>query len=220
MNGELNPARDGSLSTGRVLDDAAALFEATGIESRAKRVGDLAPDAILMDAQDKPVRLADLWKQAPLVLVFFRGGWCSYCNVHLRRWQQHLGELMQLGANLIAISPQSPENTEWTSSGNGLEYRLLSDSELTAANGFDIAFTLPAELIDLYASVGTNVPILNGNGQWVLPVPATYVIDQAGRIRYAHVEADYRRRAEPDHVISAVQAIVQSHDAGVFDPRG
>jgi peroxiredoxin len=194
---------------GRELDDAAAIFRATGIEQRAKRVGELAPDVTLHAADGELVRLSSLWRRGPVVLVFFRGGWCTYCNEHLRLWQMHLAELNALGATLVAVSPQSGENIHWTAGGNALDYQLLSDSSLAAANGFNIAFTLPAELIDLYASVGTNVPVLNGNGLWVLPVPATYVIDRQGRIMYAHVEADYRDRAQPRDVIAAVKTLAR-----------
>ena len=196
-----------------MVDDAAAIFKATGIEERAKRRGDAAPDVTLPDALGKPVRLSDVWTKGPLVVIFYRGGWCSYCNLQLRAWQQHMGELSRLGATLLAISPQTPENSMSTAEENELAYPVLSDSSLDAANGFNIALTLPPELIDLYASVGTQVPILNGNGQWVLPVPATYVIDQDGQIQFAHVEADYRERAEPTDVIAAIERIARAQPA-------
>ena len=187
------------------LSDTAAILQATGVCERARRAGDLAPDVTLADASGAPVKLSDLWRGGPLVVIFYRGGWCSYCNLQLHAWQQHANELKRLGAALVAISPQTPDHSMDTIERNALAYTVLSDSKLDAANGFGIAFTLPPELIDLYASAGTDIPVLNGNAQWVLPIPATYVIDPTGRIRFAHVELDYRERIEPHSVIAIIE---------------
>ena len=187
------------------ISDTAAILQATGVCERARRVGDLAPDVTLADASGAPVKLSDLWRGGPLVVIFYRGGWCSYCNLQLHAWQQHASELKRLGAALVAISPQTPDHSMDTIERNALAYTVLSDSKLDAANGFGIAFTLPPERIDLYASAGTDIPVLNGNAQWVLPIPATYVIDPTGRIRFAHVELDYRERIEPHSVIAIIE---------------
>jgi peroxiredoxin len=128
----------------------------------------------------------------------------------LRAWQAHIAELMSLGATLVAISPQTPDNSLSTAEKNALAFAVLSDSELIAAHAFGIAFTLAPELVDLYGSVGNNLPEINGNGQWVLPVPATFVIDQRRVIRFAHVEADYRERAEPADVLAVIRSIGSS----------
>jgi peroxiredoxin len=189
------------------MESATASLKATGIESRARHNGDAAPDATLPDALGNPVRLPDLWKRGPLVVIFYRGGWCPYCNLELRAWQQRLGDLQRIGASLVAISPQTPDNSMSTAEKNALAYPVLSDSNLEAAHGFNIAFTLPPELIDLYGSLGNDLPVFNGNGQWVLPVPATFVIDTEGRIRFAHIEADYRERAEPADVITFIESL-------------
>lgn len=187
------------------VSDTAAILRATGVCERAKREGDLAPDVNLPDASGAPVKLSDLWHGGPLVVIFYRGGWCSYCNLQLHAWQQHASELKRLGAALVAISPQTPDHSLDTIERNALAYTVLSDSGLDAANGFGIAFTLPPELIDLYASAGTDIPVLNGNAQWVLPIPATYVIDRTGKIRFAHVEMDYRERIDPLSVIAIIE---------------
>jgi peroxiredoxin len=187
------------------ISDAADILRAMGVCERAKRAGDMAPDVSLRYASGAPVKLPDLWQSGPLVVIFYRGGWCSYCNLQLHAWQQHAGELKRLGAALVAISPQTPDHSLDTIESNALAYTVLSDSSLDAANGFGIAFTLPPELIDLYASAGTDIPVLNGNAQWVLPIPATYVIDRTGKIRFAHVEMDYRERIDPQSVIAIVE---------------
>jgi peroxiredoxin len=187
-----------------MMEAATADLRATGIEARALKVGTTAPDATLPDALNKSVQLSALWQQGPLVLIFYRGGWCPYCNLELRAWQQQLSSLQNLGAQLVAVSPQTPDNSLSTAEKNELAFPVLSDSALQAASAFGVAFEMPPELIELYSQVGNNLPVLNGNGQWVLPIPATYVIDRDGRIAYAHVEADYRERAEPADVLAAV----------------
>jgi peroxiredoxin len=186
----------------------ARLKDAGGIESRALRESDLVPDIALPDASGRRVRLRDLWRTGPLVLVFYRGAWCPYCNLQLRAWQQQSDELQKYGATLVAISPQTPDYSTSTAQKNGLAFTVLSDSMLEAAEAFKIAFTLPPELIDLYGRLGNDLPVLNGNGQWTLPMTATYLIDTRGQIVYAHIDADYRERAEPRAVLARLKPAV------------
>ncbi len=193
-----------------MMEAATANLQASGIEQRALQVGDAAPWLTLPNALGVPVALELLWRHGPLVLVFYRGGWCPYCNLELRAWQQHLPTLTHLGAQLVAVSPQTPDNSLSTAEKNELAFPVLSDSDLQAATAFGVAFELPPELIELYSRVGNDLPVLNGNGRWILPLPATYVIDHDGRIAYAHIEADYRERAEPSDVLAA---IAQAQDA-------
>lgn len=190
-----------------MMEAATAQLKSTGIESTALKVGDRAPSLSLPDAKGEQVSLKQLLQQGPVVAIFYRGAWCPYCNLELRAWQAHLAELKGLGASLVAISPQTPDHSLSTAEKNALAFPVLSDSDLAAAHGFGIAFTLPPELVELYGSVGNKLPELNGNGQWVLPVPATFVIDTSGVIAFAHVEADYRERAEPDDVLAVIRAM-------------
>ena len=122
--------------------------------------------------------------------------------MELRAWQHLLPELEAIGAQLIAISPQLPDSSLSTQEKNALAYPVLSDSSLAAATAFGVAFQMPPELVELYSKSGNDLPTINGNGQWVLPVPATFVFDSAGRVSYRHVEADYRLRAEPAQVLA------------------
>lgn len=186
------------------FEAATAELRSSGIEQRARRAGDSAPDLTLPDGLGRPVRLAELWQRGPLVLVFYRGGWCPYCNLALRVWQRQLDALAARGASLAAISPQTPDASLSTAEKNVLAFPVLSDSSLAAAEAFGIAFTLPPALVALYRAAGTELPQLNGNGQWALPLPATYVVGRDGRIVFAHIEADYRERAEPAAVLAAV----------------
>jgi len=118
-----------------------------------------------------------------------------------------------MGSQLVAVSPQTPDNSLSTAQKNELAYPVLSDSELQASEAFGVAFELPPQLIELYGRVGNDLPVLNGNGRWVLPVPATYVIDRHGRVAFAHIEADYRERAEPKFVLDAV---AHARDSGLI----
>ena len=190
-----------------MMEHATANLRATGIETTALGVGAALPDLTLPDARGASVGLKALNAAGPLVIVFYRGGWCPYCNLELREWQRLLPELQRLGATLVAISPQTPDNSLSTAQKNELAFAVLSDSALDAARAFGVAFTLAPELVELYGRVGNDLPALNGNGQWVLPVPATYVIDRDGRVQYAHVQADYRERAEPGEVLDRLRAM-------------
>ncbi len=186
-----------------MMEAATAQLRATGIEARALKVGAELPALTLSDATGRPVDLRALNASGPLVIVFYRGGWCPYCNLELRDWQRLLPQLHELGATLMAISPQTPDNSLSTAEKNELAFPVLSDSSLAAAQAFGIAFTLSPELVALYSQVGNDLPTLNGNGKWVLPIPATYVIDAIGHVMLAHVEADYRERAEPLQVLES-----------------
>jgi peroxiredoxin len=189
------------------MEHATAQLRASGIERRALGQGDRAPALTLPDAAGIPVALAPLWQRGALVLVFYRGGWCPYCNLELRAWQRTLARLGALDASLVAISPQTPDNSLTTAQKNELAFPVLSDTALQAAEAFGLAFELPPELVALFSAVGNELPVINGNGKWVLPIPATYVVGTDGRIAFAHVEADYRERAEPDAVLGAVERL-------------
>ena len=161
----------------------------------------MAPDVALPDIGGRRVHLSDLWRAGPLVLVFYRGAWCPYCNLQLRAWQRELGELRRHGGSLAAISPQTPDHSMTTAQKNALGFTVLSDISLEAADAFGVAFTLPPELIDLYGRLGNDLPVVNGNGRWALPITASYLISSDGRITYAHIDADYRERAEPRDIL-------------------
>ncbi len=188
-----------------MMEAAAAQLRASGIEAQALKVGAGLPALTLPDATGQPVDLRALNAAGPLVIVFYRGGWCPYCNLELREWQRLLPQLRELGATLVAISPQTPDNSLSTAEKNELAFPVLSDSSLAAAKAFGIDFTMSSELVELYSRVGNDLPTLNGNGQWVLPIPATYLIDRNGVVACVHVEADYRQRAEPQDVLARLR---------------
>lgn len=181
-------------------------LRAEGLERNALKPGELAPDFTLPDALGRPVRLAERLRQGPVVLKFYRGGWCPYCNLELRAYQQALPELQSLGAQLIAVSPEKPDNALSTAEKNALAYPVLSDAGGKVAAAYRLAFELSEELQALYKSRGRDLAAWNG-GNWTLPAPGTFVIGSDRRIALAHVDADYRTRLEPSAAIEAVRAL-------------
>lgn len=192
-----------------MMENATAQLRLSGVEQSALAHGADLPDAVLQDSNGKAVSLKALHSGMRTVIVFYRGGWCPYCNLALREWQRLLPDLAAANTQLVAISPQIPDGSLSTAEKNALAYPVLSDSSLAAAHAFGIAFTLPPVLKELYAKVGNDLPTLNGNGQWVLPVPATFGFDEEGTLVYRHVEADYRQRAEPQEVLRLLNVQVR-----------
>lgn len=188
-----------------IMENASAELRQSGIEAHALAMHASLPDATLQDVHHQNKSLHELHANRPTVIVFYRGGWCPYCNLTLREWQRLLPELQGLGAQLLAISPQSPDNSLSSAEKNALAFPVLSDSSLAAARAFGLAFDMPAELIDLYQQFGNDLPTLNANGQWALPIPATYVFDAQGQVCYRHVDADYRVRAEPAEILTMIK---------------
>jgi peroxiredoxin len=191
-----------------------ALYEAKIEELRASfaiekavEIGDLAPDFMLPGASGNSVSLADLLRQGPVVVTFYRGGWCPYCNIQLRAYEAILPQIMGLGASLVAISPQIPDGSLSTAETNVLTFDVLSDVGNRVAQSFGLVYALPEELRAAMRSNNKALPGLNGDDSWELPVPATYVIAADGRVALAYIEVDYRKRLEPDAILSALKRL-------------
>ena len=175
------------------------------IASRAIGEGDMAPDFTLPDAQGRPVTLSAMLARGPVVLAFYRGGWCPYCNLQLRAYQRVLPELRALGATLVAISPEPPDASLSTQEKNALEFKVLSDVDALAAKAYGLLFEFSDALREAYIGMGRDLSELNADGGWHLPVPATYVIAPNGRIELAYVDPEYRNRLEPAEILAALK---------------
>ncbi len=180
---------------------------ASGLTERALKAGDLAPDFELPGVDGRTIRLSTLLRDGPVVVSFYRGGWCPYCNLELRALQSVLPQVQALGGHLVAISPQTPDESLSTAETNALAFPVLSDVGSDAARSFGIAFDLAVELRPIYARFGHAQPDRNGDDSWVLPIPATYVVGQKGRIALAFVDIDYRNRLDPTDVVQALQTL-------------
>lgn len=173
----------------------------------ALAVGDIVPDFTLPNVTGDPVTLYDILNKGPAVLNFYRGGWCPFCNLELQALQARLSEIKALGATLVGISPETPDNSLTSIEKHQLEFEVLSDVGNKTARKFGLLFTVYEEMRPLYLKWGLDVPASNGDDSWELPVPATYVIDRNGAIHAAHVDKDYTKRMEPDDVLAALHAI-------------
>ncbi|ESA35577.1 alkyl hydroperoxide reductase [Leptolyngbya sp. Heron Island J] len=190
------------------MKTATEALEVAGLADQALTVGDIAPDFTLPDATGKAVRLSDLLQQGPVVINFYRGEWCPYCNLELRAFQNLLPEFKQAGATLVAISPELPDHSLSVTEKHNLAYSVLSDVGNQVSRQYGLVFTLDESLRPIYKNFGIDIPASNGDDSYELPMPATYVIDQARRIRYAFAEADYTQRAEPQDVLAVVNELV------------
>ncbi|MEL6246409.1 MAG: peroxiredoxin-like family protein [Cyanobacteria bacterium J06648_16] len=188
-----------------VMNTATDVLEATGVANNALSVGAQAPDFALPNATGTTVKLSELLQQGPVVINFYRGEWCPYCNLELRAFQQLLPEFKQAGAQLVAISPELPDHSLSVTEKNELEFAVLSDVGNKVSKDYGLVFTLDPTLRPIYEKFGIDVPASNGDDSYELPMPATYVIDQSGNIRFAFADADYTKRAEPQAVLAVVK---------------
>ncbi len=180
---------------------------ASKIEEGALGVGDRCSEFELSDAEGQPVSLAGLLNSGPLVLSFYRGGWCPYCNLELRALHRLLPELRRAGAQLVAVTPELPDVAAKTALKQEIDFPVLSDQGQEVARSWGLVYTLDPELRGMYDEFGIDLAASNGDSSGELPIPATYVIDRQGIIGFAFASADHTRRAEPHEVLRAVQAL-------------
>lgn len=199
-------------STLAVMAHHTELLAKSGVVERAAStlvIGNSFPDVELPDVDGRLVNIKSIGKGGPLVLVFYRGGWCPYCNMELRAWQKQLAELRTAGANIVAISPEQPVHAATTVERAQLDFQILVDKDNMLAHKLNTAFHVADELAALYLSLGIDLDGSQGNSERVLPLPVTLVLDEARNISWRFIDADYTRRAEPADVIQAVRSLAQ-----------
>jgi peroxiredoxin len=180
---------------------------ATGIEQKILPVGATAPEFSLPDFSGRSVRSSDLLALGPLVINFFRGRWCPYCVTELEAWRDLYPALRERGALVIGISPQTQRQSDFTASQHSIPFPLLVDAGCAVSAQFGLVWTIPAYLQKYYRSILLNIPFVNGEDSWRLPLPATFVIGQDGRVLYAEAHADFRVRPEPEDVLRALVGV-------------
>lgn len=178
-----------------------------GLVNAALSVGDHAPDFTLTDHLGKRVMLSRLIKDGPVVLNFYRGGWCPYCNLELNALQRALPEFKSLGGQLIAISPESPDNSLSTVEKHKLAFPVLSDRKSGVARTFGIVYQVPEYLKPVFEKFGLDLKTYNDNDTIELPIPATYVIDSHQRIRFAFANEDFTVRADIREIINVLKSL-------------
>jgi peroxiredoxin len=186
---------------------ATAELIASGRAGRARKAGDPAPEFTLNDPDGKPVSSRALLAKGPLVVSFYRGVWCPYCNLELQALEAARPEITARGATLVAVSPQTAPNSRKSQRDNKLGFPILSDVNSEVADAFGIRFALPDYLVELYKSFKNDLPGFNNDPSWVLPMPARYVIGQDGIIAYAEVNPDYTHRPDPSELLPVLDRL-------------
>ncbi len=172
----------------------------SGVVGKAKQVGEEAPDFVLKNALGNNVALKDYLKKGKVVLTWYRGGWCPYCNMTLQKLQQEVPNFKANGAHLLALTPELPDRSMDTAEKHGLQFEVLSDVGNEVAKLYGIVFKLTDEVADIYDK-SFGMGNYNGDNSQELPLAATYIIDGEGKIQYAFLDADYRNRAEPAELV-------------------
>jgi peroxiredoxin len=197
-------ARTAPVGRPALYDSKIEELRANFAAENAIGVDDQASDFTLPDPEGRPVSLKNILKTGPIVITFYRGGWCPYCNIQLRAYQ---AILPALGARLVVISPQLPDGSLSTTEANSLTFDVLSDVGNVVARSYGLVWSLPEELRAALRSNNKALPEINGDESWELPMPATYVIARDGRVVLAAIEVDYRKRVEPDAILMALKSL-------------
>ncbi|MGC2300035.1 MAG: peroxiredoxin-like family protein [Acidobacteriaceae bacterium] len=182
----------------------------SGIEDRILPAGAAAPPFALPDFSGKIVRSSDMLALGPLIVNFFRGRWCPYGVTELEAWRDLYPALRERGALVVGISPQTQRQNDFTASQHAVPFPLLTDAGCAVAEQYGLVWTAPDYLRRYYRGILLNVPFVNGDETWRLPLPATYVLSPEGKVLYAEAHADFRVRPEPEDVLRALPAFARS----------
>lgn len=174
--------------------------------ANALKVGDKAPDFVLKNSHGKQVKLSSLLAKGKVILTWYRGGWCPYCNKALNQLQEILPQIKQQGATVVALTPELPDYSSGTINKNKLQFEILSDIDNKIAEIYGLKFTLDQKTATFYESK-MNLSKVNGNNLSQLPVPATYIIDRKGIIRFAYLNPNYKERVNPTELIKELKKI-------------
>src|SRR6201996_5048682 len=183
---------------------AVAELFASGIEDKLLKPGDTAPEFALPDASGRIVRSADLLALGPVVINFFRGRWCPYCVTELETWQDLYSAVRKRGALLIGISPQTVRQNDFTAVQHALPFPVLTDAGCQVSAQFGLAYAVAPSQQQYYRSILVNIPLVNGDGTWRLPLPATYILGRDRTVLFADAHADFRVRPEPRDVLDVL----------------
>jgi len=192
--------------------DVAVMKEAAMALSKSMpdpglKAGDRAPDFSLKNAFGQKINLQTELKKGPVVLVFYRGAWCPFCNMHLHALKKNLPQINKLGAQLIAVTPQTPDKSAGQIKKDNFPFEVLSDLDSQVMKNYRLYYELPENLIAVYKKHKLDVEAFNGKGRAVLPVPGTFIINQQGIVVARQAETDYKKRMEPADIIKALKKI-------------
>jgi peroxiredoxin len=180
---------------------------ASGQADRAVKAGETAPEFVLPDPDGNPVSSRQLLAKGSLVVTFYRGVWCPYCNLDLQALEAARGEIESRGASLVALSMQSAANSRKSQRDNHLGFPVLVDFKGAVADRFGLRFKLSDQLVEIYKQFGNDLAQINGEPSWTLPMPARYVIDRDGVVAYAEVNPDYTKRPDPSELLPVLDSL-------------
>ena len=201
-----------------LIEQGAGQISALPIAEKALNVGDRAPDYGLKNYDGELRQLQDYLAKGPLVLTFYRGLWCPYCNLQLASYNQHLEEIRKLGADLVAIAAEGPEGFDVVQASempaeakatlvSAPDFDVLHDEHAALAKAFGLTFSLPQAHRDLLAGMKVDVERATGDGSYTFADPATYIIGTDGIIRWAFIPNNYRKRAEPEAILKQLKTL-------------
>lgn len=187
-----------------IMQQSTAKLKSQNLSEKALTTGQKLPPFTLKNSKGDYVSLED-FKSEYLVVSFYRGGWCPYCNLELKALQAILPELNELNGELIAISPETPDNSISTSQKNELTFTILSDIDNTYAKSVGLVFQIPNDLQSVYNGFGIDVEKHNGNSDFELPMPATYLVNRDREVIFSFVPEDYTERLDPETILQFIK---------------
>ena len=180
---------------------------ASNADQAALNIGDDLPNIIAPDLESRTHHIADALRHGPVVLLFFRGGWCPFCNLQIRAMSLAYPRIAATKASLYALTPELPDSAMSTLGTEPVPFPILFDRSNAIARSFGLVFRLNEALRHVHEALGTPLPKLNGDMSWELPIPAVYVADPKGHIAWRHLDADYRKRTEPNDILNALREL-------------
>lgn len=186
---------------------AIAELKKNGIADRTPRIGSLAPQFELRDQNEHLIRSSDVLQESRLVMCFFRGRWCPFCVGQLEAMNSVLHEIQQARATLVAISPQTVKQSFFMADQHKLSFPLLSDAGNQVARQFGLVYRVPDDQKSIFQRSFINLPLVNGDESWELPIPATYILERDGRVAYTAADPNYMERPEPSEIVEQLRAM-------------
>jgi len=187
-----------------IMTQSTNELKARSLSTKALKEGNILPKFTMPNVLGEKVSL-DNFDSNFLIISFYRGGWCPYCNMELKALQNILPQVKKLNTNLVAISPETPDNSLTTSEKNDLSFTVLSDMDNTYAKSLGLVFQMPENLREVYHSFNINVDVHNGNTAYELPMPATYIVNKQREIIYSFIPEDYTERLDPEIVLDVLK---------------
>lgn len=197
-----------------LLESSIKRLRANHPASRYLKPGERFPDFNLPDSAGQTVRLRDLLAQGPVVISFYRGLWCPYCNLELDALGEAYSRIRELGAELLAISPQTAANSNRAIRTNKLPFRILVDPGNKVADAAGLRYRLEPALVDAYSRLGVNLPLINGDDSWTLPIPARIVVGIDGRVQAISADPDYTKRPDPSETVRFLEGVASLNHGG------